>query len=292
MTTSLLPQELYLLERYSSLEYYSQMRDAWEVMLKHVEDCMDRFMLQLPVDYRARPLPRQRNTVWEQVALPNFRNTTMQTLVAESAFKHLEDSLDRFMQQPMQPDTVRGQWGKMVIPSFRSTMRDLDTGVIELTHGDLGGLLKGIASTDFRELTEFSCDWMDEVEPGAADKYCNLMGHALILAFNIYTTIGAYWNKGALAECYSPDARGPLNAPSAWPRYRLNPDVRVRTGEPVLHAGIYLPDLDDSNAQFLLASHHYQYADTCPPARVGYDPQTQDVSEVPARWTLVERVPD
>ncbi|MFK1437619.1 hypothetical protein ACIU0H_28730 [Pseudomonas aeruginosa] len=245
MTTPLLPQEIYLLERYSSPEYYSQMRDTWAVMLKHVEDCLDRFMRQLPADYRARS-------------------------------------------QPLQPDIV---WGQRVIPIFRDTMQDLNTGVIKLTHGDLGGLLKGTVSNDFRGQVEFSSDWMDEVEPGAADKYWKLIGQASTLAFNIDMTVGAYWNKGALAVRYSPDARGPLNPPPAWPRYRLNPDVQVRTGEPVLHTGIYLPDLDDSNAQFLLASRHYRYAHTCPPASVGYDPQTQDVSEAPALWTLVERVP-
>ncbi|MDG3821264.1 hypothetical protein L5B88_30160, partial [Pseudomonas aeruginosa] len=72
-------------------------------MLKHVEDCLDRFMRQLPPDYRARA-------------------------------------------QPLQPDIV---WGQRVIPIFRDTMQDLNTGVIKLTHGDLGGLLKGTVSNDF-----------------------------------------------------------------------------------------------------------------------------------------------
>ncbi|MDG3818256.1 hypothetical protein L5B88_14785, partial [Pseudomonas aeruginosa] len=103
---------------------------------------------------------------------------------------------------------------------------------------------------------------------------------------------GAYWSMGDLSWNYSPDDRGPLSPPPVWPRYRLNPDVQVRTGEPVFHTGVYLPDLDDSNAQFLLASRHYRYAHTAPPACIGYNPRNhQNVSEAPALWTLVERVP-
>ncbi|MFK1437618.1 hypothetical protein ACSEQ5_30770 [Pseudomonas aeruginosa] len=75
MTAPLFPQEIYLLERYSSPEYYSQMRDAWEAMLRHVEDSLDRFMRQVPADYRARPQPLQPDIAWGQLVLSNFRNT-------------------------------------------------------------------------------------------------------------------------------------------------------------------------------------------------------------------------
>ncbi|MGQ5523270.1 hypothetical protein ACUHMQ_08425 [Chitinimonas sp. PSY-7] len=75
MPTPLTPQEIYLLERYSSLAYYEAMRDAWEIMLKHVEDCMDRFMRQLPPDYRNRAQHLQPDIGWGTVCLPNFRST-------------------------------------------------------------------------------------------------------------------------------------------------------------------------------------------------------------------------
>jgi len=247
MTAPLIPQEIYLLERYTSLEYYAQMHDAWEAMLKHVEGLLDRFMRNLPADYRKRT-------------------------------------------QPNQPDIV---WGQLVLPNFRSTMQILNEGYIRLTHGDPVGL--GAATNvenDFRGQREFSDGWMEEVEPGASVKYWKLLGQASQVASNLETTVGAYWNKGALSSRYDPPTRGPLAPPPLWPRYRLNPSVRVRTGELVLQTGIYLPDIDDSNAQFLIASRHYtKYVRNAPPASVGYDPQTmQNVSEAPALWTLVERV--
>jgi hypothetical protein len=75
MATPLIPQEIYLLERFCSLEWYGQMRDAWEAMLNHAETMLDRFMYQLPPRYRARPLPEQPDIVWGERVLPNFRYT-------------------------------------------------------------------------------------------------------------------------------------------------------------------------------------------------------------------------
>lgn len=39
MATPLIPQEIYLLERYSPLGYFGQMRDAWQVMLNMLKIC-------------------------------------------------------------------------------------------------------------------------------------------------------------------------------------------------------------------------------------------------------------
>ncbi len=246
MTAPIIPQELYILERYSSLAYYAQMRDAWEAMLKHVEGCYERFMLNLPPNYRKRPLPEQ-------------------------------------------PDAV---WGQLVLPNFRNTMQSVYEGYIALTHGDYSGMGGTEVCNDVRGQREFSDAWMDEVEPGASDKYWKLLMQANHVASNLQITANAHWNKGALSARYNPSSRGPLNPPPAWPRYRLNPQVQVRTDDPVLQSGIYLPDIDDSNAQFLISSRHYNWPRNAPEASVGYDPvKMQYVSEAPTLWTLVERVP-
>jgi len=242
----LTPQEIYLLERYTSLEYYAQMHDAWEAMLKHVEGLLDRFMRNLPADYRKRT-------------------------------------------QPNQPDIV---WGQLVLPNFRSTMQSLYDGYIRLSHGDYSAYGGSQVENDFRGQREF-WDWlMDEVEPGASVKYWKLLGQASHVAGNIHHTAHASWVRSDLTTRFSVE-RGLLNAPPAWPRYRLNPNVQVRTDDLVLQTGIYLPDIDDSNAQFLIASRYYtKYVRSAPPARFGYDPQTtQCISKVPTLWTLVERVP-
>ncbi|MEN9452933.1 MAG: hypothetical protein RLZZ369_1992, partial [Pseudomonadota bacterium] len=40
MATPLIPQEIYLLERYSSLDYFGEMRDAWAKMLDAAEEAL------------------------------------------------------------------------------------------------------------------------------------------------------------------------------------------------------------------------------------------------------------
>ncbi len=146
---------------------------------------------------------------------------------------------------------------------------------------------------DLRGAREYSEEWMDEVEPGAAHQYWELIGRASFFAGNIMRTSEAMWCKGALSTRYNPSTRGPLDPPTAWPRYRSNPRVQVRTGEPILQTGIYLPEVEDSCPQFLIASgKHSKYERTAPEARVGLTPGGfQSASEQPTLWTLVERVP-
>lgn len=88
MATPLFPQEIYLLERYSSKEYFSLMRDAWEEMVKHLEECLNRFMRELPPDYRSRPQPYQPDIVWGQRVLPNFRDTLQDLYESYIALSH------------------------------------------------------------------------------------------------------------------------------------------------------------------------------------------------------------
>jgi hypothetical protein len=75
MATPLIPQEIYLLERYSSLNYFGQMRDAWAKMIEVAERALQEFMLKLPADYRSRHLSHQPDIVWGERVLPNFRST-------------------------------------------------------------------------------------------------------------------------------------------------------------------------------------------------------------------------
>ncbi|MEO6853752.1 MAG: hypothetical protein ABI410_07005 [Rhodoferax sp.] len=75
MATPLIPQEIYLLERYSFLDYYRDMVDAWAKMLAAAEQALQQFMLKLPSDYRSRHLSNQPDIVWGERVLPNFRST-------------------------------------------------------------------------------------------------------------------------------------------------------------------------------------------------------------------------
>ncbi|MBO4120772.1 hypothetical protein J5T34_08470 [Cupriavidus gilardii] len=237
MSTPLSPQEIYLLERYSSVEYFDAMRRAWEAMLHHLEDCLARFVTHLPSDYRARPLP-------------------------------------------LQPDIV---WGQRVIPNFRQTAKRLDDGFIKLTHGDAEGLFAAAGVTGgVRGQRDFSSEWLDEVSSDAAARYEELLHGAHGYAINISTTANSGWVATVLTTNYSDDFHGPLDPPATWPRYQLDGTVQVETHEPVPESGVYLPEIADSCAQFLIANR------SAPDAPVGFDGQ-QYVSKSATLWTRVRR---
>ena len=69
------PQEIYLLERYSSAEYFKAMLDAYANMVAAAEKALDIFMQDLPYNYRDQPISQQPDVVWGEHVLPNFRST-------------------------------------------------------------------------------------------------------------------------------------------------------------------------------------------------------------------------
>jgi len=75
MAAALTPQEIFLLERYSSLAYFEPLRDDFAALVKTTELALDDFMAHLPPDYRAWPLWMQPDIVWGQRVLPNIRAT-------------------------------------------------------------------------------------------------------------------------------------------------------------------------------------------------------------------------
>ncbi|MFW2072613.1 hypothetical protein ACG9Y7_04015 [Acinetobacter gerneri] len=82
------PQEIYLLERFSSAEYFKKLVDAFQNMLNTAEEALDIFMQDLPFFYRRRHISEQPDIVWGEYVLPNFR-TTNQTL--KMAYQQLLD---------------------------------------------------------------------------------------------------------------------------------------------------------------------------------------------------------
>ncbi|APR70542.1 hypothetical protein [Acinetobacter haemolyticus] len=69
------PQEIYLIERYSSVEYFKELVDAFENMLNAAEYALQVFMQDLPYDYRNWHISQQPDVVWGEHVLPNFRST-------------------------------------------------------------------------------------------------------------------------------------------------------------------------------------------------------------------------
>jgi hypothetical protein len=247
MSTSINPQEIYLLERYVSLDYFCKLRDTWAKMVGHLESCLNAFVQDLPTDYRKRKLPEQ-------------------------------------------PDIV---WGQRVLPNFRDTLQSLNTGFILLSHGDFKGLTYAWGPrNDFKGQMDFWSGWMSEADENL---YRQFLHNATTLAGNICTTEGAYWDPGDLSNYC--DHWGPLDAPSRWPAYQIRKDISVVSGQPVRQSGIYVPDVDNSCAEF----HSTSYA-TAPQARVLVgvreipDPETGErwdeeriIEKRDCVWYLIER---
>ena len=207
MKTLIIPQEIFLLERYTSIEYFEKLRNVWGEMILHLDKCLGAFMANLPPNYRNRPLPEQ-------------------------------------------PDIV---WGDHVISNFRDTFKLLCDGYIKLSHGDIGGLAYASAPlSDFKGQMDFWSAWMNEQDEY---HYRELLMKAVVFSGNIQRTEGAYWNPRALSEDYNVNARGELDPPKEWPRYRLRTDRNVKSDSPVIHAGFYIPQIEHSCAQFLSTSY-------------------------------------
>jgi hypothetical protein len=75
MATPLIPQEIFLLERYSSLAYFTEMHHAWKQMILCAQVALENFTQNLPSDYRRRQLFDQPDIVWGERVLPNFIST-------------------------------------------------------------------------------------------------------------------------------------------------------------------------------------------------------------------------
>lgn len=199
------PQEVYLLERYISSDYFCELRDTWAEMITHIESCLDKLMKNLPKDYRARPLPEQ-------------------------------------------PDVV---WGNRVLPNYRSTLQGLNTGFILLTHGDFKGLSQAWGPYgDFKGQMDYWSGWMDRSDENL---YGELLNKSVMLASNICRTERAGWEPFDLANYC--EYWGALNRPERWPNYRINKAVSAVAGGKLEQSGIYVPDVEDSCAEFLFTGY-------------------------------------
>jgi hypothetical protein len=249
MRKSLDPKEIFLLERYSSAEYFRELCNSWKLMLDGVESALDRFMRNIPLNYRNRPLPQQ-------------------------------------------PDAV---WGEQVLPNFRATYQYLCDGLILLENGDVRGLnyCSGPIN-DFRGQKDYWSGWMELHE---LEAYNNRILIAAMMAQNISNTENAHWNPEDLSNNYDEKTFGLKDLPTPLPNYKINTSITCESGSTVAQPGIYLPNIENSCAQFL--SGKYGVA---PPAIVvtgteallhpttGVQYGVEDIyDEADCVWVLVER---
>lgn len=244
MAAPLIPQEIYMLERYSSLEYFGQLRDEFAACVKAAENALAKFMRHLPPDYRKRPLHEQ-------------------------------------------PDAV---WGERILPNMRWALDGLNTGYIRISHGDLSALgLAGNINTTFTGIIrDYDWEWMPKLHHEGFEKGKR---DAWGLASNISFTADGDWSQGDLTVEYTDDDRGPLSPPPSWPKYRLNPKVRVRTNDKVPRNGIYLPDDKDGCAELLIEGYE-AWQVTLPSDPNSTTPVPRSQRSRDTTWTLVERIAD
>lgn len=121
MATPLIPQEVYLLERFCSLERLERLRDTWQAMVDYAEDMLARYMLQLPHDLRSRPLYDQPDIVWGGTVMPNFRTTAR--LLQEACIKRARGDYEALARAHGVTGDVRGfndgynaDWMDEVVP--------------------------------------------------------------------------------------------------------------------------------------------------------------------------------
>jgi hypothetical protein len=184
---------------------------------------------------------------------------------------------------PNQPDIV---WGERVLPNFRMTLEALNTGYIQRSKGEWAPInLSGNVKGDIRgQTSDYPSDWMPKELDEEFDRHQILAAQC---ARNMNATADSEWRQGSLSTRYSSESRGPLNPPTSWPRYRLNPTIQVKTGEVIKVSGIYLPQASESCAQVFIEG--FQALD----ANIGYDPRTtNELRCEDTTWTLVEREAD
>ena len=211
MGTPLIEQQIYLLERYSSKEYFGLMRDAFKAMVKAGYAALDEFMLHLPRDYRSRELWEQPDIVWGERVLPNLSKTEMYVDMA---------------------------WDKLEAGDFSGL--DAANNVSNDFCAMSDGYSTEWMSEPFR--SEFDAKWMLAARLNSG--ICDTVNRNVRFGSLYYPTWAeekedwdVYW------EDFPP--------PKTWPIYRLNPDVQVYTDETVKHTGIYLPAADRSCPMFM-----------------------------------------
>lgn len=74
------PQECFLLERFVSLDYIGELRDAWQQVVDAHEQALERYMKRASATLRSSPLSEQADVTWGTVLLPNYR-ATLQNLM-------------------------------------------------------------------------------------------------------------------------------------------------------------------------------------------------------------------
>ncbi len=252
--TPLIAHDIYVMEQFLEPERIKMIRDIWKEMLEYLESLLDRFMNNLPPDYRNRHLPEQPDIVWGERVIPNFRST-MEWL-NECYIQRLNNDFSCYISFSLR-SSINGQrefsadWMDEVEPKAAAKYEYL--------------LFKAYGLSEAIEHT------VQQWAPGSLTHY--------------FAQIGSHDSSFE----YDPVTPPPLS----YPIYRLNESVKVKTGEKVPQTGFYLPDLPDS-FPCLLIEFDDEILGMADETRIPENDPEYPGSRIlaPCTWTLIERVAD
>lgn len=82
------PKEAYLIEQFTSLEFFEVMRSNYQKFINELEELLEIYMHNLPYNLRSLPLPEQADIVWGETVLPNLRETMQRINIAYEKIKN------------------------------------------------------------------------------------------------------------------------------------------------------------------------------------------------------------
>ena len=206
-STPLIAHDIYVMEQILKPERIKMIRDIWKEMLDYLESLLDRFMNDLPPDYRNRRLPEQPDIIWGERVIPNFRST-MEWL-NESYIQCINNDFSCYIGFSLRAST-NGQ------REFSADWMDEVEPKAAAKYLHLLFKAENLASTIEHTVQQWAL--------GDLTHY--------------FAQIGSHDSSFK----YDPVTPPPLT----YPVYRLNESVKMKTGEEIPQTGFYLPDLPDS----------------------------------------------
>ncbi|ENW78351.1 hypothetical protein F909_04040 [Acinetobacter sp. ANC 3929] len=252
--TPFIAHDIYVMEQFLKPERIKMIRDIWQEMLDYLESLLDRFMNDLPQDYRNRSLPEQPDIVWGERVIPNFRST-MEWL-NESYIQRLNNDFDCYIGFSLGAST-NGQrefsvdWMDEVEPEAAAKYQHL--------------LFKAARLAEAIEHT------IQQWSPGDLTHY--------------FSQIGSHNSSFT----YDPVIPPPLS----YPVSRLNENIKVKADEKIPQTGFYLPNLPDSFPLFMWVSNNDVW-ELAGETRIPENDPEYPGSRIlaPCTWTLIESVAD
>lgn len=132
-------------------------------------------------------------------------------------------------------------WGTIVLPNFKGVLRHLVDGLDDLKEGFLPILrrMSNINNAAIAQGRDYPYDWMEKVEKGAVEKYEAKEKIVLTRATNIYIASDYYTAQWDYKDLLEDEYVVGIDFPEYLPKYQLNTNIMVKTGEPIMVTGIY-----------------------------------------------------